>query len=81
MRTVDIDEAKAHLSRLIDEAAKGEPFLITRDGKPLVKVVPFGGPDSPRRFGFLVGVDHWAIPDDFDRMFEDEIREMFEGEP
>jgi hypothetical protein len=40
--------------------------------------------DTPavhRRLGFLVGVDNWVIPDDFDRMCEDEILALFEGEP
>jgi prevent-host-death family protein len=39
MRTFSIREAKTHLSRLIDRAAKGEPFVITKAGKPLVQVV------------------------------------------
>ena len=34
MRTVDMDEAKTHLSSLVDAAAKGNPFIITRAGKP-----------------------------------------------
>ena len=80
MRTVNIHEAKTHLSRLVDEAAKGEPFVIAKAGKPLVKVVPIDAPATPRRFGFLAG-RYTRVPDDFDRMCEDEIREMFEGEP
>ena len=35
----DIHETKTHLSRL-DRAAKGEPFIIAKAGKPLSKVVP-----------------------------------------
>ena len=79
MRTVNIHEAKTHLSRLVDEAAKGEPFIIAKAGKPLVKVVPLDAPAAPRRFGFMDG--EIEIPDDFDRMCEDEIVAMFEGEP
>ena len=79
MRTVNIHEAKTHLSKLVDQAAKGEPFIIARAGKPLVKVVALDAPDAPRRFGFLAG--QFSVPDDFDRMFEDEIVAMFEGEP
>ena len=79
MRTVNIHEAKTHLSKLVDQAAKGEPFIIARAGKPLVKVVALDAPDAPRRFGFMDG--EIKIPDDFDRMCEDEIRKMFEGEP
>jgi prevent-host-death family protein len=79
MKTVNIHEAKTHLSRLVDEAAKGEPFIIARAGKPLVKVVPLDAPAAPRRIGFMEG--EIEIPDDFDRMFEAEIQAMFEGKP
>jgi prevent-host-death family protein len=81
MRTVNMHEAKTHLSRLVEQAAKGEPFVIAKAGKPLVKVVAIDAPaEKPkRRMGFLAG--QFEIPDDFDRMFEDEIARMFEGEP
>lgn len=77
MRTVNIHEAKTHLSRLVEEAANGEPFIIARAGKPLVKVVPLDAPAVPRRIGFMDG--EISIPDDFDRMGEGEIEELFEG--
>ena len=77
MRTVSMHEAKAHLSRLVERAAKGEAFIIARAGKPLVKVVPLDARDTsvPRRLGFLVG--EIAVPDDFDRMGQDEIEHQF----
>jgi prevent-host-death family protein len=80
MRTVNIHEAKTHLSRLVDQAAKGEPFVIAKAGKPMVKVVALDAPPkaSMRRIGFLEG--QYAIPDDFDRMGEDEIVRLFEGD-
>jgi prevent-host-death family protein len=80
MRTVNIHEAKTHLSRLVDQAAKGEPFVIARAGKPLVKVVALDAPpEKPvRRLGFMKG--QISVPDDFDRMFEDEIARMFYGD-
>ena len=53
MRTVNIHEAKTQLSRLVDAAAKGEPFIIARAGKPLVKVVPIDSPAAPKRLGFM----------------------------
>ena len=34
MRTVNMHEAKTHLSRLVKAAADGEPFVIARAGKP-----------------------------------------------
>ena len=80
MRTVNIHEAKTHLSRLVDRAAKGEPFVIAKAGKPLVKVVPLDAPvpGKVKRLGFLAG--QISVPDDFDTMFEDEIEKMFYGE-
>ena len=75
MIKVDIHEAKTQLSRLIDQAVKGEPFVITKAGKPLVKVAALDSPAAPRRLGFMVG--EIAVPDDFDRMGEAEITAMF----
>jgi prevent-host-death family protein len=79
MRTVNIHEAKTHLSRLVEAAARGEPFIIAKAGKPLVKVVPLEAPGRrPSRLGGLEG--RFTVPDDFDTMFADEIRTMFEGD-
>jgi prevent-host-death family protein len=80
MRTVNIQEAKKHLSRLIERAAKGEPFIIAKAGKPLVKVVPLDAPPAGKtqRLGFLAG--QISVPDDFDTMFADEIEKMFYGD-
>jgi prevent-host-death family protein len=80
MRTVNIHEAKTHLSRLVDRASKGEPFIIAKAGKPLVKVVPLDAPPvrKMQRMGFLAG--QIQVPDDFDTMFADEIEKEFYGE-
>jgi prevent-host-death family protein len=82
MRTVNIHEAKTHLSRLVDEVARlGEPVVIARAGKPVAKVVPLDAPDTPgvqQRLGFLRG--QLVIPDDFITMCEDEIIRMFNGD-
>lgn len=77
MKTFDIREAKAQLSRLVDRAARGEAFIITKGGKPLVKVSAVEAPSKPRRLGFLKG--EIAVPDDFDRMGEREIAALFGG--
>jgi prevent-host-death family protein len=79
MRTVNMHEAKTHLSRLVARAANGEPFIIAKAGKPLVKVVPLDAPPagSAKRLGFMPGIQ---VPDDFDTMFQDEIEKMFYGE-
>ena len=80
METVNIHEAKTQLSRLVSKAAGGEPFVIAKAGKPLVKVVALNAPEAKpkKRVGFLAG--QIKVPDDFDRMFEDEIAQMFYGE-
>lgn len=77
MRTVNMHEAKTHLSRLVERAAKGEGFIIARAGKPLVKVVPLDAREAsvPRRIGFLEG--EITVPDDFDRIGQDEIERQF----
>ncbi len=79
MRTVNMHEARTHLSRLVKAAAEGEPFIIARAGKPVVKVTSVEAPDAGpgRRLGFLSG--RIQAPDDFDRMGADAIRPMFEG--
>jgi prevent-host-death family protein len=79
MRTVNIHEAKTHLSRLVAAAANGEPFIIAKAGKPLVKVVPLEAPEPrhARRLGFMAG--QIAVPDDFDTMGSDAIEGLFAG--
>ena len=79
IRTVSLREAKRHLSHLVQAAANGEPFIITRAGKPLVKVVPVEAPESGamRRIGFLDG--QILVPEDFDRLGSTEIEAQFEN--
>lgn len=77
MQTVNIHEAKTHLSRLVEQAANGEPFIIAKAGKPLVKVVALNAPEANavKRLGFLAG--QVTVPDDFDRMGAGEIEKLF----
>lgn len=75
MVTVDINEAKIQLSKLVDRAVKGEAFVIAKAGKPLVKVTALGAPPEPRRLGFMAG--EIAVPEDFNRMGEAEIAALF----
>ena len=77
MQTFNIHQAKTHLSRLVEQAAKGEPFVIANSGKPLVKVVALDAPapSEVRRLGFMAG--EIAVPDDFDSMGSAEIEQMF----
>lgn len=77
MRTVNLSEARIHLSHLVRAAAEGESFIITRAGKPLVKVVALDAPEPRSRIGFMAG--EISVPADFDSMGADEIRTMFPG--
>ncbi|GAC1363711.1 MAG: type II toxin-antitoxin system prevent-host-death family antitoxin [Acidobacteriaceae bacterium] len=82
MDTVNMHEAKTHLSRLVAKAARGEGFIIARAGKPMVKVVPVDAPEvrPRRRTGFLAG--QITFPQDraeFKAIGADEIAAMFEG--
>jgi prevent-host-death family protein len=79
MESVDLHEAKKRLPQLVARAQQGESFIITKAGKPLVRVtaVDSSVPGQQRRIGSLAG--QLVIPDDFDRMGEDEIADMFEG--
>jgi prevent-host-death family protein len=78
MRTYNIHDAKTQLSRLVEQAAKGEPFVIAKAGKPMVKVMALQAPepDQIKRFGFMAG--QIRVPDDFDRMGEADIVQLFE---
>ena len=76
MKTVNIHEAKTHLSRLVEDALNGEPFVIAKAGKPLVRVEALTDA-PPRRTGFLKGAVE--IPEDFDDMRAEEIRTLFEA--
>lgn len=75
MTTVNIHEAKTQLSKLVEQAAQGEPFVIAKAGKPLVKVTALAATSAPRRLGFMAG--EIVVPDDFDRMGEAEIAALF----
>lgn len=77
MTTVNIHKAKTHLSRLVDEAANGKPFIIAKAGKPMVKVTALDAPSGKkmRRLGFLRG--QLSIPDDFNMMGAKAIERLF----
>ncbi len=82
MRSINIHEAKTHLSRLVEEAARGEGFIIAKAGKPMVRVVSIEPitVDASKRIGFMKGV--FNLPDNFDEVFREldkEIAESFEN--
>lgn len=81
MDRVNIHQAKTHLSRLIEKAVAGEPFIIAKAGKPMVKVTALDTPSQAKqkRIGFMSG--QIKVPEDFDRMGEDEICRLFGSAP
>ena len=80
LRKVNIHEAKTHLSKLIEQAVEGEPFIIAKSGKPLVKVMAIEAPTRAQmqRVGFMAS--EIIVPDDFDRMGSAEIEQFFGGD-
>ncbi|HAI58565.1 MAG TPA: type II toxin-antitoxin system prevent-host-death family antitoxin [Xanthomonadaceae bacterium] len=64
MGTVNIREAKPHLSRLVEQVAAGQDILIAKAGKPMAKLVPLQGVKPEIRFGLLKQTIR--VPEDFD---------------
>jgi len=78
MKLYNIHFAKTQLSALVEKAAEGEPFIIAKAGKPMVKVIPcVSQTAAKKRIGFLKG--QILIPADFDKMGKNEITKMFEA--
>ena len=77
VRSYNVSEAKTQLSKLVERASKGESFVISKAGKPMVKVVPLNMPESIRvkRFGFMAG--QIKVPEDFNTMGATEIQKRF----
>jgi prevent-host-death family protein len=75
--TVNIHEAKTHLSRLVEQAAKGREFVIAKAGKPMVRVIPIEPPPSARRLGFMAGTG--TVAADVKEAFATDIERMFWG--
>jgi prevent-host-death family protein len=81
MQTFNIHDAKTQLSKLVEMAAKGEPFIIAKAGKPMVKVTALDAPgaNQMKRFGFMAG--QIKVPDNFNTIGAAKIYQMFEGTP
>lgn len=77
MQIANINEAKAHLSHLVERALAGEEVVIARAGTPLVRLTPVAQDDRPRSGGQL-HAKLW-IADDFDAP-DPEIDRLFSGD-
>ena len=73
--TVNIHEAKTHLSRLVEQAAKGQEFVIAKAGRPMVRVVPVEPMPAVRTLRFLAGKG--VITADVKTGFQADIDAMF----
>ena len=77
MKQINIYEAKTQLSKLVDEAAKGEDIIIARAGKPAARLTRVSPEQGRRKLGVLDG--RFKIPDDFNQPLPEEILSAFEG--
>ena len=77
MKSVNIHEAKTHLSRLVERVEAGEEFIIARGGRPAARLVPIDRRRKPVKIGGLKAA--LRVPDDFDSMFEADIEALFSG--
>lgn len=76
MKTVNVHEAKTHLSRLLERVEAGEEIVIARNGKAVAKLVAVSR--ARRRPGGLKG--KVRIHDDFDAPLPESILTPFRGE-
>jgi len=75
MSTVNIHEAKTHLSRLVEDAAAGDEIVIAKAGRPVARLVALAGEKCPRKIGVLKG--KLVVPEDFDApLSADELRDF-----
>ncbi len=77
MRQINIHEAKTHLSRLVEDVARGDEIVIAKAGKPVARLVGIETDRAPRRRGLLKG-KIW-IADDFDAPLPADVLASFEG--
>lgn len=76
MASVNVYEAKTHLSRLLRRVRAGEEIVIADDGKPVARLVPIEVATGPRSLG---GDDNVWIADDFDEQLPDDAIDVFYG--
>ena len=76
MRTVNVHQAKTHLSRLLADVAKGEEVIIAKAGHPIARLVPFEERVRQRVFGKDAGL--FEVPDDFDAPLPKEVIAAFQ---
>ena len=76
MKTINMHEAKTHLSRIVEQVVQGESFIIGKAGKPMALLSPYVSPSFHRKAGTLRG--RVSLSDDFDAI-DDTVADLFEG--
>jgi len=78
MHTVSLFDAKTHLSRIVEELLRGreDSVVVSRHGKPVVKIVPIKKTDLSQRIGVARG--RFEVPDDID-FLNPSIVDLFDG--
>ena len=79
MESVNIHEAKTHLSRLLERVERGEEIVLARAGKPIARLVRYQAPVRPERVGGRARGQIW-IGEDFDAPLPEDIAKAFRGE-
>ena len=77
IESVNIHDAKTHLSKLVDRAAAGNEIVIAKAGKPVARLVPLAPAGRRRKLGALAG--KIKVPEDFDAPLPAKVIAAFEG--
>jgi prevent-host-death family protein len=64
--TVNIHQAKTHLSRLLEQVQAGRQILIAKSGRPVARLVPLADAPRPKKLGLLKG--RLAVPAGFNAL-------------
>ena len=72
--TLNVTEAKAKFSDVVERAVRGEEIIVTKAGKPVVKIVRYEPAKAHRRLGLFAG--QIEIAEDFDEWPDDVAREF-----
>ena len=73
----NIKEAKAHLSKLIQEVDSGIDVIIAKAGKPMARITRIEGSSQKIKFGILKGKIN--VAEDFDALLPEDLLAEFEG--
>lgn len=77
MKSINIHEAKTHLSRLLEKVARGEEIIIAKSGNPVARLIPYTTQKRKRQFGKDRGL--FQVADDFDAPLPEEVIDSFEA--